>query len=50
MCTVLTHVQAVRQGLADAERIASGNGSPEEKAEAEVAVEVFTAIQAALQQ
>lgn len=39
----------MRQGLADAQRVASGNGSAEEKAEAEIAVEVFTAIQGALQ-
>ncbi|WFD36484.1 delta subunit of the central stalk of mitochondrial F1F0 ATP synthase, atp16 [Malassezia cuniculi] len=41
--------EAVRQGLADAQRVASGNGSAEEKAEAEIAIEVYTAIQNALQ-
>ena len=40
--------EAVRQGLADAQRAANGSGSPEEKAEAAVAADVFTAIQEAL--
>lgn len=40
--------EAVRNGLSEAQRIAGGSGSPEEKAEAEVKVEVFTALQAAL--
>jgi len=43
-------LQSVRQGLAEAQRVASGNGSPEEKAAAEIEVEVFSAIQAALSQ
>ncbi|EDP44238.1 hypothetical protein MGL_1635 [Malassezia globosa CBS 7966] len=42
--------ESVRQGLAEAQRVASGNGSPEEKAAAEIEVEVFSAIQAALSQ
>ncbi|CCU99815.1 unnamed protein product [Malassezia sympodialis ATCC 42132] len=42
--------EAVRQGLADAQRVASGNGSAEEKAAAEIEVEVFTALQHALSQ
>lgn len=40
--------EAVRQGLSEAQRVAGGSGSPEEKAEAEVKVEVFTALQSAL--
>lgn len=43
-------LQAVRQGLSDAERVLSGNGSDEEKAAAEIEVEVFTALQSALSQ
>ncbi|WFD44875.1 delta subunit of the central stalk of mitochondrial F1F0 ATP synthase, atp16 [Malassezia psittaci] len=42
--------EAVKQGLADAQRVVSGSGSAEEKAAAEIEVEVFTAIQAALSQ
>lgn len=42
--------EAVRQGLSEAQRVAGGSGSPEEKAEAEVKVEVFTALQSALSQ
>ncbi|WFD18595.1 delta subunit of the central stalk of mitochondrial F1F0 ATP synthase, atp16 [Malassezia caprae] len=38
------------EGLADAQRVASGNGSAEEKAAAEIEVEVFTALQHALSQ
>lgn len=41
---------AVRQGLTEAQRVASGSGSPEEKAEAEIEVEVYSAIQSALSQ
>ena len=40
--------EAVRQGLSEAQRVAGGSGSPEEKAEAEIKVEVFTALQSAL--
>lgn len=40
--------EAVRQGLSEAQRVAGGSGSPEGKAEAEVKVEVFTALQSAL--
>jgi len=43
-------LQAVRQGLSDAERVLSGNGTDEEKAAAEIEVEVFTALQSALSQ
>ena len=46
----LLTLQAVRQGLSDAERVLSGNGSDEEKAAAEIEVEVFTALQSALSQ
>ena len=40
----LLTLQAVRQGLSDAERVLSGNGSDEEKAAAEIEVEVFTCL------
>lgn len=40
--------QAVRSSLAEAQRVASGAGSPEAKAEADIEVEVYTALQAAL--
>ncbi|PWN32512.1 putative ATP synthase delta chain precursor, mitochondrial [Meira miltonrushii] len=40
--------EAVRSSLAEAQRVASGAGSPEAKAEAEIEVEVYTALQAAL--
>lgn len=42
--------ETVRQGLAEAQRVAGGSGSPEEKAAAEIEVEVYTALQAALSQ
>ncbi|KAI3613426.1 hypothetical protein CBS9595_004259 [Malassezia furfur] len=42
--------EAVRQGLAEAQRVAGGSGSAEEKAAAEIEVEVYTALQAALSQ
>lgn len=41
-------VQAVRSALSEAQRVASGAGSPEQKAEAEIEVEVYTALQSAL--
>ena len=41
--------EAIRQGLSEAQRVAS-SGSAEEKAEAEIQVEVFTALQAAISQ
>ena len=42
--------EAVRQGLAEAQRVLSSGASAEEKAAAEVEVEVYTAIQDALAQ
>lgn len=42
--------QAARQGLAEAQRVLSSGASAEEKAAAEVEVEVYTAIQDALAQ
>ncbi|GAA5902092.1 hypothetical protein JCM5296_006602 [Sporobolomyces johnsonii] len=40
--------QAIRSGLAEAQRVAAGNGTEEEKAEAQIEVQVFEALQAAL--
>jgi F0F1-type ATP synthase epsilon subunit len=37
--------EAVRSGLADAQRVASGSGSEEEVAEARIEVEVYEALQ-----
>ena len=37
--------EAVRAGLADAQKVASGSGSEEEVAEAKIEVEVFEALQ-----
>ena len=37
--------QAVRAGLAEAQKVAAGSGSEVEKAEAQVEVEVFEALQ-----
>ncbi|PKI83507.1 delta subunit of the central stalk of mitochondrial F1F0 ATP synthase, atp16 [Malassezia vespertilionis] len=43
-------IEAARQGLSEAQRVASGSGSKEEKAAAEIEIEVFSAIQSALGQ
>jgi F-type H+-transporting ATPase subunit delta len=40
--------EAVRAGLADAQKVASGSGSEEEVAEAKIEVEVFEALQVSL--
>jgi F-type H+-transporting ATPase subunit delta len=40
--------QAVRSALSEAQRVAGGSGSPESKAEADIEVQVLTALQAAL--
>ncbi|KZT52868.1 ATP-synthase delta-subunit [Calocera cornea HHB12733] len=40
--------EAVRSNLAEAQRVASGNGSEEEKAEARIEVDVYEALQASL--
>ena len=40
--------EAVKSGLAEAQRVAAGSGSEVEKAEARVEVEVFESIQASL--
>ncbi|KAK4054614.1 delta subunit of the central stalk of mitochondrial F1F0 ATP synthase, atp16 [Microbotryomycetes sp. JL221] len=40
--------EAIRSGLAEAQRVASGNGDATEKAEAQIEVEVYEALQAAL--
>ncbi|ORY55733.1 putative ATP synthase delta chain mitochondrial precursor [Leucosporidium creatinivorum] len=40
--------EAIRTGLAEAQRVAAGNGDAAEKAEAQVEIEVFEALQAAL--
>jgi len=37
--------EAVRAGLADAQRVASGSGSEEEIAEARIEIEVYEALQ-----
>lgn len=37
--------EAIRSGLADAQKVASGGGSEEEVAEARIEVEVFEALQ-----
>jgi len=39
--------EAIRSGLADAQRVAGGSGSEEEIAEAKIEVEVYQALQAA---
>lgn len=41
-------VQAVRANLQEAQRVANGNGSEEDKLEAAVEVEVYEALQHAL--
>lgn len=41
-------LQAIRSGLAEAQRVAGGSGSEEEKAEAVIEVQVYEALQAAL--
>jgi len=41
-------VEAVRSGLAEAQRIVNGSGSEDEKAAAKIQVEVYEALQAAL--
>lgn len=40
--------QAIRSGLAEAQRVAGGSGTEEEKAEAQIEVQVYEALQAAL--
>ncbi|GAA6063753.1 hypothetical protein JCM10212_005711, partial [Sporobolomyces blumeae] len=40
--------EAIRSGLAEAQRVAGGSGSEEEKAEAAIEVQVYEALQAAL--
>lgn len=40
--------QAVRSGLAEAQKVAAGSGSEAEKAEARVEVEVFEALQSSM--
>ncbi|KEI39555.1 uncharacterized protein L969DRAFT_87505 [Mixia osmundae IAM 14324] len=40
--------EAIRSGLSEAQKVASGNGSAEEKAEANAEIEVFEALQSAL--
>jgi hypothetical protein len=40
--------QAIRNGLAEAQRVANGNGTEAEKAEAAIEVSVFEALQASL--
>jgi F-type H+-transporting ATPase subunit delta len=44
----VTNVQAVRSGLAEAQKVAAGSGSEAEKAEARVEVEVFEALQSSM--
>ncbi|CEQ41320.1 SPOSA6832_03037, partial [Sporobolomyces salmonicolor] len=44
----LTINAAIRSGLAEAQRVAAGSGTEEEKAEAQIEVQVFEALQAAL--
>ncbi|KAI8369391.1 F1 complex, delta/epsilon subunit of ATPase [Radiomyces spectabilis] len=41
-------IESVQSALADAQRVANGNGSEEEKAAAKIEVEVYEAIQSAL--
>jgi F-type H+-transporting ATPase subunit delta len=40
--------EAIRSHLAEAQRVASGNGTEEEKAEAAIEVQVYEALQAAI--
>ncbi|GAA5835954.1 hypothetical protein JCM11251_006612 [Rhodosporidiobolus azoricus] len=40
--------EAIRSGLAEAQRVAAGSGTEEEKAEAQIEVQVYEALQAAL--
>ncbi|POY73942.1 hypothetical protein BMF94_2984 [Rhodotorula taiwanensis] len=40
--------EAIRSGLAEAQRVAGGSGTEEEKAEAQIEVQVYEALQAAL--
>ncbi|GAA6002900.1 F1F0 ATP synthase subunit delta [Rhodotorula paludigena] len=40
--------EAIRSGLAEAQRVAAGSGTEEEKAEAQIEVSVYEALQAAL--
>lgn len=40
--------QAIRTGLAEAQRVAGGSGTEEEKAEAQIEVQVYEALQNAL--
>jgi len=44
----LAHPQAIRSGLAEAQRVAGGSGTEEEKAEAQIEVQVYEALQNAL--
>jgi F-type H+-transporting ATPase subunit delta len=44
----VTNEQAVRSGLAEAQKVAAGSGSEAEKAEARVEVEVFEALQSSM--
>ncbi|KWU44415.1 epsilon subunit of F1F0-ATP synthase N-terminal domain-containing protein [Rhodotorula sp. JG-1b] len=40
--------EAIRSGLAEAQRVAGGSGTEEEKAEAQIEVQVYEALQAAI--
>lgn len=40
--------QAIRSGLAEAQRVAGGSGTEEEKAEAQIEVQVYEALQSAM--
>lgn len=44
----LSPFQAIRSGLAEAQRVAGGSGTEEEKAEAQIEVQVYEALQAAI--
>ena len=47
-CLRFEYLQAIRSGLAEAQRVAGGSGTEEEKAEAAIEVQVYEALQAAL--
>jgi F-type H+-transporting ATPase subunit delta len=48
MLIYVCSLQAVRSALSEAQRVAGGSGSPESKAEADIEVQVLTALQSAL--
>lgn len=44
----IAHVQAIRANLSEAQKVAAGNGSEEDKLEARIEIDVYEALQHAV--